>query len=94
MVTEKALFPLCMNWVHGANSVSVISEYDWKGKNQAAEKSMQQHVELHGTHHGAKVIPKLVLQNYKSISSHQGTYALQQIPGTCTRSISMCVHML
>ena len=43
-------------------------------------------VELNGTRRGDKITPKLVLHNYKSISSHEGTcrcnISLKQVPAT------------
>ena len=42
-----------------------------------------------------KISPKLVLHNYKSISSDKGTCCCNiYIPGRCTRNIFICVQIL
>ena len=51
-------------------------------------------VELQGTRRGDKITPKLVLHNYKSISSHEGTcrrnISLKQAPATSSCVCTYC----
>ena len=51
-------------------------------------------VELHGTRRGNKVTPKLVLHNYKSIISHEGTcrcnISLKHVPTTFSCVCTCC----
>ena len=51
-------------------------------------------VELHGTRREDKIIPKLVLHNYKSISSHEGTcrfnISLKHVPATFSCVCTCC----
>ena len=51
-------------------------------------------VELHGTRREDKITPKLVLHNYKSISSHEGTrrcnISLKHVPATPSSVCACC----
>ena len=51
-------------------------------------------VELHGTHRGDKITPKLVLHNYKRISSNEGTcccnISLKHVPATFSCVCTCC----
>ena len=49
-----------------------------------------QQVELRATYRGDKILPKLVLHNYKSISLHEGTCRCKIIPGHAPAKFS-CV---
>ena len=55
-------------------------------------------VELHGTRRGDNITPKLVLRNYESIISHQGTcrwnISLKHVPSTFSCVCIYCDFVL